>query len=257
MYPRQHLKFDETTSPDTTTSRIRRALSFESIDTAIGREACVFGFELYDTMDGQIVPDLDTLHLEVENLATKLDQTRREMKNLQNKLSDTHDHAPGCGCTMCMADRPVKSRLDELASIEEGQNAELKARMDLLREVTALMSTDVANPDSTGPTPHYDFSMFSKTIGPMGTKRTGYAPPDYAHSTPRTDNELRDGQDTPTDDSARMYDDLFVPQCRQSLPMQSRIAPASRITSSSNSERVAPQNEATKSVHFKLTDESL
>jgi hypothetical protein len=92
MYPRKHLRLDEPTPADTTVVKICRALSFESIDMALRRETRVpgdySGFQIDDTMDGQMMPDLDVLHAEVEDLTTKLDLTRREVKNLHNRLSD-------------------------------------------------------------------------------------------------------------------------------------------------------------------------
>ncbi len=166
---------------------------------------------------------------------------------------------------MCVSDRPLQERLNDLMALEDEQNAALKAKMDHLREVTALMAADVGDASGTGPTWHPDFSTFSWSAAPMGTRRTcGDGPPDYAHSTPRTDPEPRDGRDTPMDDLEGLYGYPFGPQYQQSpmlmeakLPMPSRIAPPSQSTCSSNSERETVQNEATKSVHFKLADESM
>ncbi len=80
----RRLDLDTSDSPDTTTARIRRALSFESLDTAILRQAhitCDYsGFSIHDTMDEQLVPDVAVTQLEVENLTTMLDQTCRELK---------------------------------------------------------------------------------------------------------------------------------------------------------------------------------
>jgi len=191
MYPRRQLRPDELTNADTTVVKIRKTLGFESIDTALRRETRVpgdySGFQIHDTMDDQMMPDLHTLQVEVEELTTKLDMTRVEVRNILNRMANAsnRDDAPDCGCLMCLADRPVRLRLEELTALQEKQNAELKAKKDHLKEMTTLMVTDVANPEETRPSWRHDFSTFSRHVGPMGTSQVGYMTPDYAHSTPR------------------------------------------------------------------------